>query len=363
MDIRQWLENTADRAPPGQEVELGLPAFLQPRSEPEQLTHKYRRKRKRASSDSSIIEARHPHHKRVEAASYAHSSDKVRGPDHAVARSRSSQSSRSSTSTPRQVFQKTYEKRARHRTKPDRYEPKSKEQRKEREARDGQRSRPKRRKSHRSGDGGKTTRLVHSFQLKNGPKNNRLTLKPEATAGLFKHGRSSAQVTGLPDLVFNEMRFLQKPKDHQDEQPKDSNAHHTAKKDRKTQHEEEISAYFTTQRFAARPDPEDDRRRQIATAAPPQAHRSHSQPREAEAQVTDLPVELPEKPFLGFGSKGAHLDSKDLHRTSNSYYTWSESGPQRAKPTHANQSATGAGESLKQLPRYPHTKMIIDSGL
>ncbi|OTA33363.1 hypothetical protein BTJ68_07407 [Hortaea werneckii EXF-2000] len=45
-------------------------------------------------------------------------------------------------------------------------------------------------------------------------------LKPETTTGLFKHGRASAQVAGrgggLPDLAFNEMRFLQKPKDHQD---------------------------------------------------------------------------------------------------------------------------------------------------
>ncbi|KAK5124155.1 hypothetical protein LTR85_001858 [Meristemomyces frigidus] len=358
MDIRQWLENTADRAPPDQEVQLDWPASLQPHSEPGQLTRKYRRKRKRASSDSSIIEARHPHHNRVKAADDAHSSDGIVSADRAAARPRSSLSSQRSRSAQREAPVKTYEKRARHKTKPDRYEPKSKKHRKVRDTREDERSRPRRRKSHRSGDGGRTTGLVQSFQLKTGPKNSRLTLRPEATAGLFKHGRASAQITGrgggLPDLVFNEMKFLQKPKDHQDEQPKDGIEHHTAKKDRKTQHEEEISAYFAAQRPVTNQGLRNDRRRQVAKPAQPQAHQAHAGLREAERRVTDPPVELPEKPFLGFGSKGAHLESQDPHPTSHSYYIWSESAPQQGEPTRARSSiAVGEGQVHSPRPREP----------
>jgi len=180
MDITQWLENTADRVPPDQEVDLGFPEFLQAHDEPEHVTRKYRRRKKRASSDSSIIEPRREHHQRGKAANYAHSSGEVRGADHAIARSRSSHSYASSEPDPQTTRVKIYEKRARHKTKPDRYEPNSKKRRKEREAREDGRSRPKRRKSHRSGDGGRTTGLVQSFQLKNGPKNSRLTVSPSA---------------------------------------------------------------------------------------------------------------------------------------------------------------------------------------
>lgn len=153
-----------------------LPGFIQPQSEPEQLTRKYRQKRKRASSDSSIIEARHSHRKRTKAAKRAHSSDEAESAGPAVARSRSSQSSQRSSSIARQAPRKSYDKRARHKTKADRYEIKSKKPRKEREPREEERSRPTRRKSHRSGDGRRTTGLVQSFQLKNGPKNSRLTV-------------------------------------------------------------------------------------------------------------------------------------------------------------------------------------------
>ena len=181
MDIRQWLEETADRAPPDQEADVGLPAFLQPHPEPEAPTHKYRRRKKQPSADSSIIEARHPKHPRHKAAGHAHSPDQAGRVEASFAKSRSSQSSRSSAFE--EIPQKAFEKRARHKTRSDRYQPKSKERhrkgkkRKESEERDDRHSKPKRRKSHRSGDGGRTSGLVQSFELRNGPKNNRLTVR------------------------------------------------------------------------------------------------------------------------------------------------------------------------------------------
>ncbi|KAK5131424.1 hypothetical protein LTR08_000960 [Meristemomyces frigidus] len=363
MDIRQWLEETADHALPDQDADLGLPAFLQPHPEPEQPARKYRRKRKQPSADSSIIELQHPQHARHTAANHAPSSNEARDADDAVTKPRSWRSSQSCVSG--DVPRKAYEKRARHKTRLDRYEPKSKErreerkERKEREAREERKSRPKRRKSHRSGDGGRTSGMVQSFQLKNGPKNNRLTLKPEATAGLFKHGRASAQAVGrgggLPDLVFNEMRFLQRPKDHQDELPNDGDARPTTKNDRKKEHEEDISAYFAAQNLTAQQDNE-GRAVQGAQSARLPTHQTRPQSRRAEERVADPPVDLPDKPFLGFGSRGVHLESKDTQIASNSNYTWSDSAAPQTKVTAVQDGINRAAIQREPLLSSPKRK-------
>ena len=109
---------------------------------------------------------------------------------------------------------KTYDKRARHKTRIDRYEPKTKKQKRERTTDKDKKSNQRRRKPRRKDDGGRTIGLVQTFQLKNGPRNNRLTvsvqarliddltlipilqLKPDTSTGLFKHGRASVQLTG-----------------------------------------------------------------------------------------------------------------------------------------------------------------------
>jgi hypothetical protein len=175
MDVRQWLETTEDRAPPEEDDHPGRHRFLQPGSEPALPARKYRRKRKRAPSDSSIIQPRCANRERTRPFDYPSSSDGLRGPAHATARARSPTASQRSSEEP---VQRSYEKRPRHKTKADRYDPKPKKQRKERRSRgEGRKSEPKRRKSHRSGDGGRTRGLVKSFQLKNGPKNQRLTVR------------------------------------------------------------------------------------------------------------------------------------------------------------------------------------------
>jgi len=69
---------------------------------------------------------------------------------------------------------KVYEKRARHKTKPDRYEYKPKKGKEEHEPK---KSKSKRQKRDRTADGARTTGIVQSFQLKNGPKSNRLTVR------------------------------------------------------------------------------------------------------------------------------------------------------------------------------------------
>ena len=50
----------------------------------------------------------------------------------------------------------------------------------------------------------------------------------------------------VPDLVFNEMRFLQEPKEHQDENPTPEPASKIKQHDKKRREQEDISAYFRT---------------------------------------------------------------------------------------------------------------------
>ncbi|RMZ05909.1 hypothetical protein D0860_05758 [Hortaea werneckii] len=337
MDIRRWLDDTADREPPDADVPPGSLQLSNPQNLPVRPPpRRNRRKRQRASSDSSIIVPPQCHSKRSrrQPRVQAHSStpsavENACGAEDAGADAYSSSALDDPKPSVDAVHEHAYTRKARHKTNPGHYEPKSRKQRRELKARNDSRSRPRHRKSHRSGDGGRATGLVQSFQLKNGPKGGRLTLKPEITTGLFKHGRASAQVAGrgggLPDLAFNEMRFLQKPKDHQDAVSGNQAAKGPTKKDRKHAQDEEISAYFAAQRR----DP-DGKQHDPSRIGSRQCRRKDS-PIQGR-QASPPPVELPEKPFLGFGSKGTQQDCSGKHDQSTSHYSWSESAaPARAK--------------------------------
>lgn len=181
MDIRQWLQNTADREPPDECVDTGFPAFLQPRPDAAQPSRRSRQKRKRASSDPPVP-ARRPSRERgrpVQASTSDYARQAGSKPAATSSKSSSSSSSESRQSTVsgrRQVAVETFQKRARHKTRPDRYESKPKRRKKEHKSKRETKPESKRRKSHRSGDGARTTGLVQSFQLMNGPKNQRLTV-------------------------------------------------------------------------------------------------------------------------------------------------------------------------------------------
>ncbi|KAK1054325.1 hypothetical protein LTR33_014234 [Friedmanniomyces endolithicus] len=310
MDIHSWLENTADREPPDQPELRGF-AHLGA----EQLRKKYHHKRKRASSDSSLLQARR--HERATALRRTVSSDCFHDTGKVFTRYDRQRSEEYERAGSDDAPPKTYEKRARHKTKPDRYEPKAKKHLKERESREDKKAEVKPRKSRRSGDGGRTVGLVQGFQLKSGPQKSRLTLKPETNAGLFKHGRASTQVAGrgagLPDLVFNELKFLRKPEDHQDE-AQTGITRAAGKKDTQRQREEEISAYFTRDIGVLADHAE--------TAHEPEATPSVQHQRSRTAQIRPA-IALPEQPFLGFGSKGQHANSRRTGPAS--CYTWSES--------------------------------------
>ncbi|KAF2164212.1 hypothetical protein M409DRAFT_25554 [Zasmidium cellare ATCC 36951] len=341
MDIHDWLQTTADRQPPDDDQHPGFPAFLKPTRPPGPKQREHSHARKRTSSEPPPSEQHHRRRKRHKAATWSSSS-----PDHARHLQPAAASSRSSShasqdrhvreSSGKEIPSKSFERRARHKTKPDRYETKPKQRDHGRKARDDRKSKSKHRRSHQSADVAKATGLIQSFQLKNGRKDKRLTLRPDANAGIFKHGRSSAPVAtngqGLPDLVFNEMKFLQRPQEHQDEVHLDGAAQTQSKKSKQRLREEEISAYFVKKptpegALSRRPDA-----RPSTKAANQAVHRSRGRQQLPSSDIglrhNRADVDLPEKPFLGFGSKGPSHESNTHHPTS--YLTWSES----AVPLH-----------------------------
>ncbi|SMR52717.1 unnamed protein product [Zymoseptoria tritici ST99CH_1E4] len=192
--------------------------------------------------------------------------------------------------------------------------------------------RAKRRKSRRGADGAATAGLVQSFQLKNGSKHSRLTLKPDVSAGIFKHGRSSGPVApggkGLPDLVFNEMRFLQNPKEHQNELPAAEPPKQPLNKSRKQLREEEVSSFFANKPPAEKCLERPHSREVRKITAEKNARRSQT----SCTMLEKPPIELPDNLFLGFGSRGPSHDISAVPRGSNSEYTWSESPARAERP-------------------------------
>lgn len=174
--MRKWLEATADRAPPDASSDIKAQDAAPPiQRHPQRLFHHYRLERKEASSDSSIIVPSRRKHRPCPTPSL-HTASPTRD-QHACSaesRSRTSHGSRILDSDVHREHNRKYERRPRRKTRPDRYEHKPKRQKRERELRKEQA--PTRRRSNRTNDGSRTTGLVQSFQLKNGPKNNRLTV-------------------------------------------------------------------------------------------------------------------------------------------------------------------------------------------
>ncbi|KAF7186242.1 hypothetical protein HII31_12428 [Pseudocercospora fuligena] len=331
MDIREWLQNTADREPPDEHDHPGFPEFFKPQQSANlpNVRTKHRSKRKRASSDPpgrAQVKARV---KRNQTASHSSSSDHVRladeDTDSSHSTSNSSHSRDASVSARDRLPVKSFERRARHKTRPDRYEPKIKKPRKDREKKD----KSKRRKGRRSGDGARTAGLIQSFQLNHGPRNERLTLRPGANGGIFKHGRASAPMAangaGLPDLVFNEMKFLQRPREHQDELPR-GEAKKPTKKSRKDIRDEEISAYFRRPGVA-------EQGGKGASHVASTRDSATGRPQERSIHVADI-APAAEATFLGFGSRGPPPGPSVAHDTSKTYYTWSESIPPQANVAH-----------------------------
>jgi hypothetical protein len=107
---------------------------------------------------------------------------------------------------------KKYERRPRHKTRPDKYELKVDARPVEKAPHEGTYKKSKRKHHKKTGFA-----FNHDFKAPNVPQG-RLTLKPNTGPGIFHRGKASAPIErrGLPDLTFSEMSFLSKRRDVDD---------------------------------------------------------------------------------------------------------------------------------------------------
>lgn len=197
MDIHAWLHTTEDRRPPDPPfgaLRKAFPVFAHLPSDPD-LANKdalqYRPKRKRIDSNSSLLlpcdlEKRHGF-REERATSFieviADICHRERGRSGKVAQARRSEPegyqldseqndvTDSHFDREKQSNAAKYSRRPRHKTRPDRYEPKPRKQTKER----GAHRRPRR--NNRGGVEARMSDLVQSFHLTDGPRTRRLTVR------------------------------------------------------------------------------------------------------------------------------------------------------------------------------------------
>lgn len=123
----------------------------------------------------------------------------------------------------------------------------------------------------------------------------------------------------VPDLVFSEMRFLQKPESSTKEEPKRK----SQKKKRRQSAGKEISRYFDAGAMRPGDDGITQRRHMPPLDTPGVAKSVHI----ASPVISNLLA----KPFLGFGSRGSHPPPT-------SYSSWSDSGKESsARMAHSTQ--------------------------
>ncbi|KAI9695632.1 MAG: hypothetical protein M1820_008479 [Bogoriella megaspora] len=379
MDINQWLRNTSAADEDRLAQRVGIPSFLQranretPSSPPK---HKRRRERSPTRA-SSLLEAAVPP---PQDASNAHQplplrdlEEQLQGGDSHVSHQRSSS-----------ISSGAYKRRPRRKTRADRYNaaPKSHEKRcpsLQGEDRDGgSRKRKRRRRVEKPGVG-----VVQTFQAKNIVKD-RLTFKPNKNVGLFRNGRASSprRGRGLPDLVFSEMKFLQKPREPSGEPLLTTVSRNERKKKQEKARDEEVSTYFGAKRQplaernanaqlrrpATKP-PNDSRVVLKESSREQEPHAKHAQEEVKHSMLSVNSIrgnetsssaakivpttELPSGPDPDFGSRSNGASAA-------SYYTWPESSQQvstesgilhRGGRRPAGRSYKGSAESIFRQSR------------
>ncbi|KAF1836664.1 hypothetical protein BDW02DRAFT_211592 [Decorospora gaudefroyi] len=302
MDIRKWLDET---------VQSGAPHELRSIDRTQKPEHKERkRRRKRSKSDSSILDPPpRPHKPPTNAREAPNEADDSASEAPQTTLSRSSNSSR-------------YARKPRRKTRPAHYGA-SRVAVEERgthahQREKGESKKPRRKSRRKTGERPGIAGIVQDFHAKN-VSGDRLTLKPREQLGLFNKGRTSTAVKGrgLPDLVFSEMKFLQK---HEDQ--RELIAQSVPKKKRRNNNtqikEGEISTFFTSKGPALA----EKHAKHIVDMRPghnildsQRRDPAHS-PRDVAA--VDTIETANNAPYLGFGGRGPRHDST-------SYVSWSES--------------------------------------
>ena len=118
----------------------------------------------------------------------------------------------------------------------------------------------------------------------------------------------------MPDLVFSEMRFLQGRKDALEEQANPDTQRKRRRKDLTRANQEEISAYFTTTRPVLA-EKENNIQSKVSSSRQAQTlipERKNKQQKSASIDSAIPSIELPEKSYLGIGSRGTRHGSTPL---------------------------------------------------
>lgn len=146
----------------------------------------------------------------------------------------------------------------------------------------------------------------------------------------------------MPDLVFNELKFLRHPNEHQDENQPDADQRLNHQGKKRAVEREEISTYFN-QRAS---------RNHTLKRSPSRRTRTKQRSLRDDEESDGIQVgvsspilpdeELTAIPYLGFGSKGTVNQSSNLQPSATTYLTWSE-------------SATGPDTQTKRVPNWKST--------
>lgn len=132
-------------------------------------------------------------------------------------------------------------------------------------------------------------------------------------------------MSAVPDLVFNEMNFLQRPTEHRDEPANDDTQRHASKTGRKREPDEDISAYFTKSKGPLVEGSEPANKRQKKSQTIEKDETGQKVKQQTRARQKTPPIELPQKPFLGFGRKGVQPENNRTRKESPGYFSWPES--------------------------------------
>jgi hypothetical protein len=139
------------------------------------------------------------------------------------------------------LVKEKYERRPRHKTKADKYDLKNGLKPPDIGQADSGKKRSSKRRRRKSG-----LILNKDFKAPNVAQD-RLTLKANGGPGMFHNGKASTQINrrGVPDLVFSEMSFLSKPKDHQKALQQDLQDRRSKSGRKDKERTERIAAYFS----------------------------------------------------------------------------------------------------------------------
>ncbi|CAI6280190.1 unnamed protein product [Periconia digitata] len=231
----------------------------------------------------------------------------------------------------------SYKRQPRRKTRVERYETTSKDKKKrgvhDPHRRHGESSTSKRRAKRKRVDKDHSD-MVQSFHASN-VSTDRLTLKPRGKLGLFSMGRASSPVKGrgLPDLVFSEMKFLQRQ--HGEEEPQSPpQSHDKRNKNINARSKEEVSAHFIARRSA-----------QVEDKIADCAKDGHDFVQQTPSVVDNVVATIE----VGAGTPTPdHSKQKPPGHESEGYISWSESirassGMQAPRPVRSTPSISQSG--------------------